>query len=41
MAIKPESKIWDIKAAKKLFQEYLKKGLEEEKKEINLPERYC
>lgn len=38
MATKAESKKWDIKEAKKLFQEYLKKGIEEEKKEINLPE---
>ena len=38
MASKVESKKWDIKEAKKLFQEYLKKGLEEEKKEIKLPE---
>ncbi len=38
MASKTESKKWDIKEAKKLFQEYLKRGLEEEKKEIKLPE---
>ncbi|NHJ21729.1 MAG: hypothetical protein EAX91_12350 [Candidatus Lokiarchaeota archaeon] len=38
MASKAESKKWDIKEAKKLFQEYLNKGLEEEKKEIKLPE---
>ena len=35
MASKTESKKWDIKEAKKLFQEYLKRGLEEEKKEIS------
>lgn len=38
MANKTESKKWDIKEAKKLFQEYLEKGLEEEKKEAILPE---
>jgi len=38
MASKVESKKWDIKEAKKLFQEYLKKGLKDEKKEIKLPE---
>ena len=38
MASKAESKKWDIKEAKKLFQEYLNKGLEEERKEIKLPE---
>ena len=31
MSSKTESKKWDIKAAKKLFQEYLKKGIEEKK----------
>jgi len=29
---------WDIRATKKLFQESLKKGIEEEKKQIKLPE---
>ncbi len=38
VANKTESKKWDIKEAKKLFQEYLEKGLEEEKKEAILPE---
>ena len=38
MASKAESKKWDIREAKKLFQEYLKKGLKDEKKEIKLPE---
>jgi meiotic recombination protein SPO11 len=38
MVSKAEHKKWDIKEAKKLFQEYLNKGLEEEKKEIKLPE---
>ena len=38
MSGKTESKKWDIKAAKKLFQEYLEKGIEEKKKEVKLPE---
>ena len=38
MSSKTESKIWDLKAAKKLFQEYLKKSIEEKKKEVKLPE---
>lgn len=37
VASKTESKKWDIKEAKKLFQEYLERGLEEEKKEAILP----
>ena len=32
MSSKTESKTWDLKAAKKLFQEYLKKSIEEKKK---------
>ncbi|MHA1351015.1 MAG: hypothetical protein ACTSPZ_09310 [Promethearchaeota archaeon] len=38
MSSKTESKTWDLKAAKKLFQEYLKKSIEEKKKEVKLPE---
>ena len=38
MSIKTESKTWNLKAAKKLFQEYLKKSIEEKKKEVKLPE---
>jgi len=29
---------WDIRATKILFQEFIKKGIEDEKKQINLPE---
>ncbi len=35
MAKKKKTQIWDLKAAKKLFQDYLEKGIK--KKEINLP----
>jgi len=38
MASKTESKKWDMKAAKKLFQAYMEKGIEEKKKEVKLPE---
>ena len=38
MSSKTESKTWDLKAAKKLFQEYLKKSIEEKKKEVKLPD---
>jgi len=38
MSSKTESKKWNMEAAKKLFQEYLKKSIEEKKKEVKLPE---
>ncbi len=38
MSSKIKQEKWDIRATKKLFQESLKKGLEDEKKQIKLPE---
>ncbi|TKJ21997.1 MAG: hypothetical protein CEE42_13425 [Promethearchaeota archaeon Loki_b31] len=38
MSSKTKQEKWDIRATKKLFQESLKKGLEDEKKQIKLPE---
>ncbi len=38
MSSKIKQEKWDIRATKKLFQESLKKGIEEEKKQIKLPE---
>ncbi|GAH11045.1 unnamed protein product, partial [marine sediment metagenome] len=38
MSSKTESKTWDLKAAKKLFQEYLIRSIGEKKKEVKLPE---
>ena len=38
MSSKIKQEKWDIRATKKLFQEALKKGIEEEKKQIKLPE---
>ena len=38
MSSKIKQEKWDIGAAKKLFQEFLKKGIEDEKKQIKLPE---